>query len=194
MLLPPSPSTCIARSSSKQKRLLLLLRQSHVNKNISPYAHLHGNHDYPFLLFVPIGIEALIHKNPRQRKTWDENTFKGWVLDTSDEHYRFYTLCVKNSRASRISSMVFLKHKYISNPTVTAADVVIAAAQNMAEALKKKRTAISTTKLSQPSPTYEKSSPTPPQTKKQPRIRHNIRPTQTLLTLLHPRSISPRKS
>ena len=70
------------------------------------------------------------------------------------------------------------KHKYISNPTVTAADVVIAAAQNMAEALKKKRTAISTTKLSQPSPTYEKSSPTPPQTKKQPRIRHNIRPKQ----------------
>ena len=32
--------------------------------------------------------------------------------------------------------MVFFKHKYISNPTVTAADAVMAAAQNMADALK----------------------------------------------------------
>ena len=34
--------------------------------------------------------------------------------------------------------MVFFKHKYISNPTVTAADAVIAAAHNMADSLKTK--------------------------------------------------------
>ena len=32
--------------------------------------------------------------------------------------------------------MVFFKHKYISNPTVTASDAIISAAQNMADALK----------------------------------------------------------
>ena len=35
--------------------------------------------------------------------------------------------------------MVFFKHKYISNPTVTAADAVTHAAQNIADALKTKR-------------------------------------------------------
>ena len=34
--------------------------------------------------------------------------------------------------------MVFFKHKYISNPTVTAADAVIDVTQNMYDALKTK--------------------------------------------------------
>ena len=83
-------------------------------------------------------MEALIHEKPSRRKNWYENAVKGWVLDTSDKHYRCLCLWVQETRATRISGMVFLKHKYISNPTVTAADSVIAVAQNMADSLKKK--------------------------------------------------------
>ena len=41
-----------------------------------------------------------------------------------------------NTRATRVSATVFHKHKYISNPNVTPADTVIAAAGNLASALK----------------------------------------------------------
>ena len=43
-----------------------------------------------------------------------------------------------NTQTVRISNTVFHKHKYISNPTVTPDDAVIAAAQNLAVALKSK--------------------------------------------------------
>ena len=135
--LPPPPSKCGSRSYHKQKKLLLL-QQSNVNKIISSYAHLHGNHDFSAPPFMPIGLEALIHKKTSRRKTWDEHAVKGWVLVTSGEHYRCWRMWVQNTRPTRISDMVFLKHKYISNPTVTAADAIIAAAQNMSDALKTK--------------------------------------------------------
>ena len=43
-----------------------------------------------------------------------------------------------NTRIITISNTVFHKHKYISNPTVIPGDAVIAAAQNLAAALKSK--------------------------------------------------------
>ena len=43
-----------------------------------------------------------------------------------------------NMRTVRISNTIFHKHKYISNPTVNLGDAVIAAAQNLAAALKRK--------------------------------------------------------
>ena len=45
---------------------------------------------------------------------------------------------MKASRTTRVSATVFHKHKYISNPTVSAADTVMAAAGNLAAALKGK--------------------------------------------------------
>ena len=69
------------------EKKLLLLRQSNVNNKILLYTHLYGNHDYYAIPFAPIGMEALIHKKPSQRKTWYQQAVKVWVLDTSDEHY-----------------------------------------------------------------------------------------------------------
>ena len=43
---------------------------------------------------------------------------------------------MKALRASRISATVFHKHKYISNPTVTPEDSVIAAIENLTATLK----------------------------------------------------------
>ena len=65
------------------ERQLLLLRQSSTNPKISSYAHLYGTQDYSALLFVPIGMGKLVHKNPGKRRTWAEHASKGWVLGTS---------------------------------------------------------------------------------------------------------------
>ena len=120
------------------ERQLLLLRQSNVNPKISAYAHVYGPHNYDAAPFVPIGMESLVHDKPRRRKTFAEHCRKGYVLGTSFEHYRCWSMWMKDSRATRISATVFHKHKYISNPTVTAADAVIAAASNLAAVLKGK--------------------------------------------------------
>ena len=45
---------------------------------------------------------------------------------------------MQQTRATRVLGTVFHKHKYISNLAVTPADAVIAAARNLASALKGK--------------------------------------------------------
>ena len=88
------------------------------------------------MTFIPIGMEALIHKKPNRRKTFAKHCVKAYGLGTSPEHYRCWNLWVKSTCATRISGTVFHKHKYLTNPSVAPEDVVIDAANNLANALK----------------------------------------------------------
>jgi hypothetical protein len=74
-------------------------------------------------------MELLVHDKPQRRRTFAEHCRKGFVLGTSFEHYRGWEMWMIGTRSTRISATVFHKHKYISNPTVTPADTVIAAAK-----------------------------------------------------------------
>ena len=119
----------------QMERQLNLLRQSNTNPKISTYAHLYGHHDYNAVPFVPIGVESMAHDKPHRRKTFAQHCSKGWILGTSPEHYRAWYHWSKDTRTTRISATVFFKHKYITNPTVTPADAIVAAATNLASAL-----------------------------------------------------------
>eukprot|EP00804_Cyclotella_cryptica_P008215 CCRYP_015150-RB/>CCRYP_015150-RB protein AED:0.19 eAED:0.17 QI:0/0/0/1/0/0/2/0/720 len=120
----------------QMERQLNLLRQSRLHPKLSAYAHLYGHHDYNALPFVPIGMEALVHDKPHRRKSFAQHCSKGWVLGTSTEHYRCWTVWTSKTRITRISASVFFKHKYITTPTVTPADAIIAAASNLVHALR----------------------------------------------------------
>eukprot|EP00804_Cyclotella_cryptica_P009653 CCRYP_011198-RA/>CCRYP_011198-RA protein AED:0.33 eAED:0.33 QI:0/0/0/1/1/1/2/0/430 len=74
------------------ERQLNLLRQSNANSRISAYAHLYGPHGYNASPFVPLGMEALVHDKPHQRKTYAQHCSKGWVIGTSTEHYRCWKI------------------------------------------------------------------------------------------------------
>ena len=74
------------------ERQLLLLRQSKTNPKISAYAHVYGPHDYNATPFVPVGMETLIHDKPKRRRTFAEHCSKGFVLGTSFDHYRDWTM------------------------------------------------------------------------------------------------------
>ena len=124
------------QSTPQAKRQLLLLRQSNVNPQISAYAHIYGPHNYDAEPFVPIGMESLVHDNPRQRKLFAEHCKRGYVMGTYFEHYRAWNIWMKASQATRIPATIFHKHKYLSNPTVTPADAVIAAIENLTATLK----------------------------------------------------------
>eukprot|EP00804_Cyclotella_cryptica_P023186 CCRYP_000381-RA/>CCRYP_000381-RA protein AED:0.13 eAED:0.11 QI:0/0/0/1/0.33/0.25/4/0/1130 len=120
----------------QMERQLNLLQQSCVHPKLSAYAHLYGHHDYNALPFVPIGMEALVHNKPHWRKSFAQHCSNGWVLGTLPEHYRCWTVWTIKTRTTLISASVFFKHKYITTPTVTPADAIIAAAANLVHALK----------------------------------------------------------
>eukprot|EP00804_Cyclotella_cryptica_P020425 CCRYP_014405-RA/>CCRYP_014405-RA protein AED:0.11 eAED:0.09 QI:0/-1/0/1/-1/1/1/0/940 len=118
------------------ERQLNLLRQSNANPKISAYAHLYGPHDYNAAPFVPLGMEALVHDKPHRRKTYAQHCSRGWIIGTSTEHYRCWKIWSPTTRSTRIAATVFFKHKYLTNPSVTPTDALIAAAANLAHIIK----------------------------------------------------------
>ena len=121
------------------ERQLLLLRQSRVNPGMSAYAHVYqGHHDYNKHPFVPIGMEALIHVKPHKRRTYAQHCDKGYSIGTSFEHYRCQRIWMKDTHATRISGAVWFKHKYLTNPTVTPEDRIVAAIGGLAKTLAEK--------------------------------------------------------
>jgi hypothetical protein len=115
---------------------LLLLQQSRLHPNLSAYAHVYGHHDYNKYPFVPIGMDALVHNKPHKHQTYAEHCKKSFVLGTSTKHYRCLKFWSTATQATQILGAVFFKHKYLTNPSVTPEDLVIAAAKNLAQALK----------------------------------------------------------
>ena len=114
---------------------LLLPRLSDANPKISAYAYLYEPHNYNAKPFTPIGMEMLIHEQPSKRKTFTQHCAKSWVLGTPMEHYRCWNMWVIKTRSKRVSDMVFFKHKYITNSSVTPTNAVIAVAGKMAETM-----------------------------------------------------------
>ena len=113
---------------------LTMLRQTNTNPKVS--TQLYGPHNYNARPFVPIGMEAMVQDKPNKRKTFAQHCSKCYVLGTSMEHYRCWEMYSPKTRSTRISETVFFKHKYITNPTATPTDVIIAATNRMAAALK----------------------------------------------------------
>lgn len=118
------------------EKQLWLLRQSNSNPKVSAYSHVHGQHDYNALPFVPIGMQTIVHEKPSKRRSWAQHGAKGFVLGTSYEHYRNWIAYCTKSRGTRVSGRMFFKHKYLTNPSVTTGDVVCQAANNLAKTLK----------------------------------------------------------
>lgn len=115
---------------------LNLLRQSNVAPKISAYAYHHGSFDYNRMPLAPMGCAVQFHIKPNRRKTWGERASDGWYLTTSPDHYRCHWIFVKATRAKRISDTVFFKHKHITQPTVSAEDLVIKAVQDLTNVIK----------------------------------------------------------
>ena len=115
---------------------LNLLRQSNMTPKISAYAHLYGPHNYNKHPLAPMGTAVQMHEKPEQRKTWDKHSIDGWYVGTSFEHYRAFRIRAKSTKAERISDTVFIKHRYLTNPTVTPQDAVVKAAKDLTLALK----------------------------------------------------------
>lgn len=103
---------------------------------MSAYQYVHGSFDYNKTPLAPLGCAVQIYESNTRRGTWAEHSSNGWYIGTSMEHYRCHIIYVKKTRSESISDTVFFKHKYITQPTVTPADTIIKALDDLTIALK----------------------------------------------------------
>jgi len=114
---------------------LNMARKSRLVPTISAYAHLHGQHDYNRHPLAPLGCAVEMHVQPDVRETWAAHSVSGFNVGTSFQHYRCYSIWVKNTRSVRVGNTIFFKHKYLTMPTLTTADALLKAAHDMTTAL-----------------------------------------------------------
>jgi hypothetical protein len=104
---------------------------------MSAYAHVYqGQHNYSKHPFVPIGMESLVHVKPHKQQTYAQHCKKGFVIDTSFKHYQCQKIWMKDMHDTRILGAVWFKHKYLTNPSVTPEDQIIAAIGALAKTLR----------------------------------------------------------
>jgi hypothetical protein len=77
-----------------------------------------------------------MHVVPDVRETFAPHSASGFNVGTSFEHYRCYIIYISDTRSTRIGNTVFFKHKYLTMPTMTNADALLKAAQDMTTAMK----------------------------------------------------------
>jgi hypothetical protein len=118
------------------ERQLLLLQQSRLNPGMLAYTHVYqGQHDYNKHPFVPIGMELLVHKKPHKQLTFAQHCKKGYILGTSFEHFRAQKVWMVDSHDVHTSGATWFKHKYLTNPSLTPEDQIIAAIGGLAKTL-----------------------------------------------------------
>jgi len=86
-----------------------------------------------------MGCAVQIHQGSERLASWAANAIDGWYLQTSPEHYRCHVIYVKQTKNERVSDTVFFKTKYITQPTLTRADIISKALNNLTQAIKGKR-------------------------------------------------------
>ena len=117
---------------------LNLLRQSNAVPTISAWQYVHGQFDYNKMPLAPMGCAVQIHQGSERRASWAANAIDGWYLQISPEHYRCHVIYIKQTKNERISDTVFFKTKYITQPTLSRADIVSKALNDLTQALKGK--------------------------------------------------------
>jgi hypothetical protein len=116
---------------------LNLLRQSNSTPNVSAYAHLSGPFDYNKMPLAPMGCAAQIHEKSDKRGTWQYHTVDGWYLNTSPLHYRTHVCHIKETKKEQLTDTVQFQHKRITNPTISHANKIMHAIQQVIREIKK---------------------------------------------------------
>ena len=114
---------------------LNMLQKSAGKPTISAFEYLRGPHNYDSHPFAILGSAVEIHVVPANRKTWETHTKSGFYLGPSWEHYQCHDIWVEDTRATRTGQTVFFKNKYITQPTVTAADALLRTGEDLCSAL-----------------------------------------------------------
>ena len=129
------PLTLWDRLLPQAEHTLNLLRPARMTPTISAYAYLWKQHDYNANPFAPLGCKVEAHLVPTIRETWAPHTASGFYIGNAWDHYRCHEIYINDTKHTRTCNTVFFKHKYLTMPTITPADALILAADNLTAAI-----------------------------------------------------------
>ncbi len=76
-----------------------------------------------------------MHVKPNDHLSWNTRSEPGFNLGTSMEHHQCFRGYVMRTKATRISNTIIFKHQCIAIPTISPESHVVAAAQQLVNAL-----------------------------------------------------------
>jgi hypothetical protein len=114
---------------------LNLLRQSHINPQLSAEAQLNGAFDFNTTPLAPPGTRVVVHEKPTQRGSWDTRGIDGWYLGSAPQHYRCYRVYISKNASERHSDTVSFPPYNCPMPKASPADAASAAATALIHAL-----------------------------------------------------------
>jgi hypothetical protein len=114
---------------------LNLLRTSRLNPNLSAHAQIFGLFDFNKTPLAPPGTRALIFEDPETRQSWAPHGKEAWYVGPAMEHYRCYQFFIPETKGTRISGTAEFFPHHCKMPTISPADTVAHAAQDLVRAL-----------------------------------------------------------
>ncbi len=114
---------------------LNMLRTARLCLTVSAYTYLWSQHDYNANPFDPLGCKVEAHVKPTVQETWAPHTAAGYYISNAKEHYRCHQVYITNTKHLRTCETIFFKHKYLTMPTITPADALIKAADNLVDTI-----------------------------------------------------------
>jgi hypothetical protein len=114
---------------------LNMLQTAQLCPTVSAYTYLWGQHDYNANPFAPLGCKVEAHVTPTVQEMWAPHTKTGYYISNVKEHYRCHQIYITNTKHIKTCEMVFFKHKDLTMPTITPADALIKAADNLVDTI-----------------------------------------------------------
>lgn len=116
---------------------LNLMRGSRINPNLSAFAQLNGTFDFNRHPMGPPGTAVLAHEKPTARTTWSPHALEGWYVGPALNSYRCYNVWITDARDTRICDTLEWFPKHVKIPSSSTNDIILAALQDIATALRK---------------------------------------------------------
>ena len=96
---------------------------------------MHGTFDYNRTPIAPPGIFVICHKKPDQRGSWEPHGKEGWYIGPAMNSYCCWTVWITETRAEQIVNAISWFPKSFSMPVASTNDIIMAALQDIANAL-----------------------------------------------------------
>jgi hypothetical protein len=106
-----------------------------MSPTIPAYTYLWKQHSYNTNPFAPLGCKVEKHLVLSNCETWVPHTASGFYIGKAWDHYHCHEIYINDTRHTHTCNTAFFKHKYLTMPTLTPADTLIQAADNLTSAI-----------------------------------------------------------
>eukprot|EP00957_Ditylum_brightwellii_P127745 9741911-Ditylum_brightwellii.AAC.1 len=92
---------------------------------------MHGSVYFEATSMAPPGIKHYIHIKPHKCASWGFYAEDAWYVDPATNHYKCYTVVMREKAAQRITCTIKFKHIGVKVPNVTPAERIAKAVKGL---------------------------------------------------------------